>query len=54
MKTLSLYKMLNDVGMIVPKSIETRVRYADKGKDKGMINKVQYEAKAENNGILYI
>ena len=45
--------MLKDVGMTVPKSIETRVQYADKdkGKDEGMRNKVQYEAKAENNGI---
>ena len=37
--------------MTVPKAIETRVKYADKGKDEGMRNKVQYEAKAENNGI---
>ena len=35
----------------MPKTIETRVQYADKAKDEGMRNNVQYEAKAENNGI---
>ena len=39
---------LKDVGMTVPKTIETRVQY---GKEEGTTNKVQYEAKAENNVI---
>ena len=37
--------------MTVPKSIEIRVQNADKGKDESMRNKVQCEAKPENNGI---
>ena len=31
--------------MTVPKTVKTRVQYADKGKDEGMRNKMQYEAK---------
>ena len=37
--------LLKDIGMTVPKTIETKVLYADKGKDEYMGNNVQYEIK---------
>ena len=37
--------------MTVTKTIETRVLYGDNGKDIWHKNKVQYEAKGEDNGI---
>ena len=34
------------LGMTGPKTVKTRMQYADKTKDEGMRNKVKYEAKA--------